>query len=358
MDIRAKYDDAIYTHFDTLTFSVLLIDQCFSPTITVPTQTNPADYYYTYDSPLAEFTLNAFTINPSVCPVTYSCAITSGPRTDLCTFDDGLGTIGQFDPALGNYDFRSIDVTNYLEGAYIFQITGTTGTNSDVTDNITFTLTMINPCPISTLTLNASPFFDYSYKLRDSPHEISYTSVNSLAVNADTQADCGHLSVNFYHSVFGDLNSVFLDDTILSKFTLPYTENILKVGIYNIYYRVYYDDYPGVIVDQITPFVVTIFDPCDPPGTLELDPSTPLEDKEYFIGKTAKIYQFPSFNLVPAWCPLIYSFVSITPALPNASVVSFDPSSRTFTFDDQASDLSSSSTQVTAPYEVDYTIKI
>ncbi len=105
------------------------------------------------------------------------------------------------------------------------------------------------------------------------------------------------------------------------------------------------------MVDPCLPFVI-------PPSTLELDVSTPLSDCEYSVATASQSYQIPAFTLSPSWCTLTYSFVSITPALPNASVVSFDPSTRTFTFDDQATDLSTSSTIVAAPYEVSYTVKV
>ena len=59
---------------------------------------------YTADSPLLEFTPTGITIDPIICPITYSCAILAGPsRTDLCSdFIDG-DTIGTFDPATGAY---------------------------------------------------------------------------------------------------------------------------------------------------------------------------------------------------------------------------------------------------------------
>ena len=67
---------------------------------------------------------------------------------------------------------------------------------------------------------------------------------------------------------------------------MPYTEDTAKANIYNIYYTVQLADYATVYVDQVTPFAITIVDPCDTPTTLELDVSTPLIDKEYTVGTT------------------------------------------------------------------------
>ena len=172
---------------------------------------------------------------------------------------------------------------------YEFTITGTTGTYSDVSDSITFTLTTVNPCPISSLTLHPNPFPSQStYVLRDEPHVLPWTSTNDLAFNADTSADCGNLQVEFYHSAKGDLDSVFSVDFDAFEFTVPYTEDIDKAQTYDIYYQVSYIDYVSVSVDLATPFEIIVDDPCDPPAVIE--PSVPLLDQELVVATPAKTY--------------------------------------------------------------------
>lgn len=84
----------------------------------------------------------------SVCPITYSCAV-AGPRTDICSIVDGA-TVANFDPVTGNYDFTSIDMANYPAGSYTFTITGTVGAKA-VSE--TFVMTLVDPCPTTTLTI-------------------------------------------------------------------------------------------------------------------------------------------------------------------------------------------------------------
>ena len=87
---------------------------------------NPVDYLYTAQAPKMQFTLIPFIVEPPVCTFQYSCTLTSGSRTDLCSIDDG-STQGIFDPNTGNYEFYSIDMANYEPGSYTFEITGTVG---------------------------------------------------------------------------------------------------------------------------------------------------------------------------------------------------------------------------------------
>ena len=77
-------------------------DPCLAPTLTVPAQTDPDEYYYTANTPIADFTVADFTITPSTCSKTYTCTTEDGPGggggfDDLCTINSGT-TLGSFDP--------------------------------------------------------------------------------------------------------------------------------------------------------------------------------------------------------------------------------------------------------------------
>ena len=102
------------------------------------------------------FILDPFIVEPPECgPVTvYTCHITMGSRTDLCSIDDG-STTAIFDSTTGNYQFSSTDMANYLPGTYVYKITGTIGSTSAYNS---FSMTLVNPCPDSTLSLLPSPF--------------------------------------------------------------------------------------------------------------------------------------------------------------------------------------------------------
>ncbi len=120
-------------------------------------QTNPADYYYTAQNPKMLFNLKPFVVSPPICLFTYSCSVTTGSTQDLCAISDG-STHGVFDPITGNYQFYSIDMVKYKPGQYTFEITGTVGTKSA---SATFVMTLVDPCPTTTLTIiQPDPFAD------------------------------------------------------------------------------------------------------------------------------------------------------------------------------------------------------
>ena len=146
--------------------TITIINPCLNPfSLTATAQSNPADYYYSSTAyPKVQVTLTQYVVDPaaSVCPITYSCSV-SGPRSDICSISDGA-TAANFDPVTGNYDFESIDMANYPAGAYTFTITGTVGAKS-VTK--TFVMTLVDPCPSTTLTIKQpDPFADKTYVLR------------------------------------------------------------------------------------------------------------------------------------------------------------------------------------------------
>ena len=139
-------------------------DPCPDPeSVMMTLQTSPAAYYYTAQTPKMQFTMTPFVVSPPICSFTYTCSVTAGSRLDLCAIADG-STHGVFDPITGNYQFYSIDMAKYLPGQYTFEITGTVGTKSAFA---TFVMTLVDPCPTTTLTIiQPDPFADKTYILR------------------------------------------------------------------------------------------------------------------------------------------------------------------------------------------------
>ena len=128
MRLHIKYfqhDQLTTNYYD---FDIEIVDPCLNNAILIPEpQTDPPDYYYTGMSPSADFLLNPFIINPpNFCTADLSCAVSSGPRTDLCDISDGL-SMGMFTPT-GDYTFVSFDNMDVVvPGDYVFDITATVG---------------------------------------------------------------------------------------------------------------------------------------------------------------------------------------------------------------------------------------
>ena len=107
----------------------------------------------------------------------------------------------------------------------------------------------------------------------------------------DTVVDCGAYTVEFFlddplktpidPSIFADLRLP------AEEFTTLYTEDITKVGLYPIKYRVRLENYPTNVIESPEPFVIEIIDPCSPPTSLV---APALVDQEYTITDTADVY--------------------------------------------------------------------
>ena len=142
-----------------------IVDPCLDPFDLISSkQTNPDPYFYkSQERPAVQVKFAQFTVNPdaSVCPITYSC-IVKGPRSDICQITDNE-TISTFDTASGDYYFISQDMINYPPGDYIFEITGRVGAKvaGAKTVTATFTMTIVDPCLTTALTINKpKSFFD------------------------------------------------------------------------------------------------------------------------------------------------------------------------------------------------------
>lgn len=84
-------------------------------------------------------------------------------------------------------------MTQFAPGVYLFQITGTIGTS---TSTASFEMTLVDPCNISTLSLNTESFVDSDYVLR-SPEQTQTWDFTTL-VTKNTQVDCGPYQIRFY----------------------------------------------------------------------------------------------------------------------------------------------------------------
>ena len=134
----------------------------------------------------------------------------------------------------------------FKPGEYTFKITGTVGTKSAKT---TFMMTLVDPCPTTTLTIiNLDFFTDQTYILRD-PKIDQLWDIDNL-ITKSTMVDCGSLSVDFFNDDEEQTTldpDLFLDDRInLEQLNLTslYTEDVQKVGLYPVKYRVYHTRYP------------------------------------------------------------------------------------------------------------------
>ena len=242
---------AYLTEYDTVKSAtssgiIEFIDPCPSPeSLVAADQNNPADYYYTASDPKMEFVATGYVVEPIICAITYSCAVKSSPTlpsgTDLCDVAEDAAS-GVFDKITGNYDFSSLDMAKYPPGDYTFTITATVG---DKTVSKDFTVTFVDPCPTTTLTLN-SPFVDKTYNLRD-PQIDQKWDIDTV-LSKVTAVDCGAITVKIYDndSPSTPLDSILSDirvDANDFNFAVLYTEDVSKKATYKIGVTAYFTNY-------------------------------------------------------------------------------------------------------------------
>ena len=90
-----------------------------------------------------------------------------------------------------------------------------------ITTQVTFTLTLVDPCPTSAiLSINTQIFSvgTYDYNLRD--NMVPYTwDATTVATTSGVQVDCGAYDVRFENSDGSSLDSVIFSD---NRLTTPY----------------------------------------------------------------------------------------------------------------------------------------
>ena len=86
-----------------------------------------AEYSYTG---ILRHELIPFTTDPEGCgPISYSCAVTTGDRLDICDLDG----VSSFDTQTGMLQISLEDKSTIIPGSYTFEITGTFDDKSTVT---------------------------------------------------------------------------------------------------------------------------------------------------------------------------------------------------------------------------------
>ena len=113
-----------------------------------------------------------------------------------------------------------------------------------------------------------------------------------LIDNSQNSLKCGSVSVEFYLKDGRQLNTLQIIKDIRTasenNFETRYTEDESKIGIYPIFYKVYYAEYPEIQEESSEAFVIELKDPCLKSDSFIL-PSQ-LLDQTYTITQAAVSY--------------------------------------------------------------------
>ena len=193
----AAYPSSLYGTVSTgLAASTLVFeDPCLDPFVfTASNQVNPSPA--TFDGVAIEFSLNEFTMDPSICEVTYECdfvvSLTGATQPVRCSDFDFDGIMNG-DATDGKMTFSATAddyIDNVLEpGQYLVWIKGTAvGSDPVQTQSAFFTMTLLDPCdpPTSvgtismdneeyTITAAAIPKVHEAFPIEPSYCEIEYS---------------------------------------------------------------------------------------------------------------------------------------------------------------------------------------
>ena len=144
-------------------------------------------------------------------------------------------------------------MVTYPPGTYDLEIMGTVGNKSAST---TVTVTLVDPCLTTILTIvDPDPFDNQNYILRD-PQMDTIFDINSLMTKG-TLVDCGPVTLEWFNDDGKPLDSTLFkyDTTIISNdptqhnLATLYTEDPIKKGSYLIRYRMFHDNYPLNVVE-------------------------------------------------------------------------------------------------------------
>ena len=111
-------------------------------------------------------------------------------------------------------------------------------------------------------------------------------------VSSSTDVDCGPIILEFFNDDDTKTSldsSLFIDDSNSFITMKQADENELKVRVYPILYRMYYEEYPTIVVEQTVPFTVTVEDACGMDVNNSLHASE-LTDQEYTISDSLVTY--------------------------------------------------------------------
>ena len=294
-----------------------------------------------YDSVGVLFNLNKFNIAPPRCEITYACTnvvkvglASASPLT--CTdlpFDGKID--GQPSDGVMTFTPTKEDYVNQVipPGDYTVTITGTVAKKPTLSDDATFTITVVDICdPPSSL--DTADLTDQLYPLTKTdyanytptgyvtivPDFCPYTTAISTTLLTNTESAITEAS-----GVFSFLYSKEIDTTTESQTT---TITVTHDSIYTA------TSTPAVT--SSTDFVTTFDDPCVIADLLTITskPQTAKLTDNY--SGTDQVFTYDPFTVVPDWCDLTIECNGVTGPSDQVSCVELVSNSATYNYDGDA----------------------
>lgn len=239
--VKAYLTDYPSVMSPTSTGQITLIDPCTGPSMSVIGSLQQSAFT-DYSFPV-NFAFPTYTVSPSVCEsqAVFTCQVDSTVQTvanSLCqSFVLSMGSksttlSAQQTGSAYAWSFSSNDNVSFPPGNYVFTITSTIGQSYI---SVQYLMTIIDPCPISQISLvaaeNSFANGPFQYVLNEaSATEITWN--NNAIAQTTSVVDCGALVFEFLTSTNAAIDTqVFTDDRSVDsayKFQIGTTSDITK----------------------------------------------------------------------------------------------------------------------------------
>ena len=226
-------------------FVVTIIDRC--PTATI-TPSVLVDQSYVLRQPEEAYTIPTFVESLGYCPFEYIYSVTPASPDIVSTVVNFDGTIDSDATAPADREFTWANMDVAFAGDYVVTVTGGLGVDDSNNADASFTLSLIHPCNVATLTVDAS-FLTFSHK-RGADLSNSFTIAGKVSSDIEAGVDCGPIVIEFFEdpSLAAIDAAVFTFDQSGAP-TLDFvvgTTDPAKVGSYPMLMRGTYQNFPTI----------------------------------------------------------------------------------------------------------------
>lgn len=226
-------------------FVVTIIDRC--PTATI----NPAvlvDQSYVLRQPEEAYTIPTFVESLGYCPFEYIYSVAPAIPDIVSTVVNFDGTMDSDATAPADREFTWANMDVAYAGDYVVTVTGGLGVDDSNNADASFTLSLIHPCNVATLTVDAS-FLTLSHK-RGADLSNPFTIAGKVSSDIEVGVDCGPIVIEF----FEDPSLAAIDAAVFTfdqsgapslDFVVGTTDPA-KVGSYPMLMRATYQNFPTI----------------------------------------------------------------------------------------------------------------
>ena len=198
--------------------------------------------------PEESYTIPTFTESLGYCPFEYIYSVSPALPDIVSTVVNFDGTMDSDATAPDDRQFTWANMDVAYTGDYVVTVTGGLGVDDTNNADASFTLSLIHPCNVATLTLDAT-FLTLGHK-RGADLNNPFTIADKVSSNIEAGVDCGPIDIEFFEdpslaAIDADVFSFDQSDAPTLDFVVGTTDTA-KVGSYPMLMRATYQNFPTI----------------------------------------------------------------------------------------------------------------